>query len=110
MIIRRLENEDIDYYRDVIALASYAVTYATGKQLYSCNATIHEYDRYFVLKSYNTPIALFALFNENGVLYDFLRTEYGYTATSSQHIAKFKKWLTEKGLYDSTTAYIRFIP
>ena len=81
-----------------------------GKKLYSCNATIHEYNKYFVLKSYNTPIALFTLGTENGVLYDFLRTEYGYTATSSQHICKFRKWLEEKGLYDDSTVNVRFIP
>lgn len=106
----RLENADMEHYRRIISVASYAVTHAKGKKLYSCNATIHECDKYFVLKSYNTPIALFTLGTENGVLYDFLRTEYGYTATSSKHVCKFKKWLAEKGLYDDSTVYVRFIP
>lgn len=110
MAIRRLENEDIDYYRSVIAVASYVVTYAKGKKLYRCNATIHERGEYFVLKSYNTPIALFVLGTEHGVLYDFLRTEYGYTATSAQHICKFRKWLKEKGLYNDSTVNVRFVP
>ena len=104
----RLENEDMDY-RSIISAAYYAVTYAKGKKLYSCNATIHEYNKYFVLKSYNTPIALFALGTENGVLYDFFRTEC-YTATSSHHICKFRKWLKEKGLYNDYTVNVRFIP
>lgn len=106
----RLENADMEHYRRVISAASYAVTYAKGKKLYSCNATIHEYNKYFVLKSYNTPIALFTLGTENGVLYDFLRTEYGYTSTSAQHICKFRKWLKEKGLYDDSTVNVRFTP
>lgn len=106
----RLENADMEHYRSIISVASYAVMHAKGEKLYSCNATIHAYHNYVVLKSYNTPIALFTLGTQNGVLYDFLRTEYGYTATSSKHICKFRKWLEEKGLYDDSTVNVRFIP
>lgn len=42
-----------------------------------------------VLKSYNTIVAAYD--EVTGIGYDFLRKVYGYTATSSQHIAKFFK-------------------
>ena len=39
-----------------------------------------------LLISYNTFVA----FTIDGVMYDFLRYVYGYTATSAKHIAKFR--------------------
>lgn len=42
-----------------------------------------------ILISYNTMVA----FTINGVMYDFLRYVYGYTATSAQHIAKFRNFM-----------------
>ena len=59
-------------------------------KLYSCNAEIWGYMGILVLVSYGTPIAVYT---RDGSLYDCLRVVYGYTATSSQHISKFKKWL-----------------
>ena len=61
-------------------------------KLYSCNAEIWGYMGILVLVSYGTPIAVYT---RDGSLYDCLRVVYGYTATSSQHISKFKKWLPE---------------
>ena len=61
-------------------------------RLYSCNAEIWGYMGILVLVSYGTPIAVYV---RDGSLYDCLRVVYGYTATSSQHISKFKKWLAE---------------
>ena len=58
--------------------------------LYSCNAEIREYNGFFALVSYSTPIAVYA---PDKTLYDCLRIVYGYTATSNQHISKFSKWL-----------------
>lgn len=59
-------------------------------QLRSCRAKVYAYDtemgRVYVLKSYNT---LVAVIDECGVCYDFLRYVYGYTATSAKHISKF---------------------
>lgn len=61
-------------------------------RLRNCQATVHAYDtekgRVYVLKSYNTIVAMIG---ESGVCYDFLRYIYGYTATSAQHISKFFK-------------------
>ena len=63
-------------------------------RLYSCSAEIWGYHGVLALVSYGTPIAV--CIPEYGALYDCLRVVYGYTATSSQHISKFKKWLSEK--------------
>lgn len=88
------KNEDAKrYYRGIESILYYA--FNNGKKrfkLYSCNAEIWEYDGILVLVSYGTPIAVYAY---GCKLYDCLRVVYGYTATSSQHIAKFIKWLSE---------------
>ena len=57
------------------------------KQLRYCQATVAETEYFYILWSYNTPIA--AINKATGVCIDFLRLVYGYTATSAQHIAKF---------------------
>ena len=62
----------------------------TGMQyigrLRSCSAEVWASDSYYILRSYNTIIAII---DSNGILYDFLRMVYGYTATSAQHVNKF---------------------
>ena len=44
--------------------------------------------RYTVLRSYSTIVAYYD--HDSKVFCDILRAVYGYTATSAQHIAKFK--------------------
>ena len=61
-------------------------------KLYSCKAEIWGYMGILALVSYGTPVAVYT---RDGSLYDCLRVVYDYTATSSQHISKFKKWLVE---------------
>ena len=81
--------------------AFYILFFNKGKKLcklYSCNAEIWGYMGILVLVSYGTPIAVYT---RDGSLYDCLRVVYGYTATSSQHISKFKKWLAEKTILSS---------
>lgn len=89
------KNEDNkQYYRGIEGILYYVFT--NGKRrcrLYSCNAEILECSGILILVSYDTPIAVFA--PDDGSLYDCLRIVYGYTATSSQHISKFEKWLAE---------------
>ncbi len=89
------KNEDAKrYYKDIESLL-YSV-FNNGKKcckLYSCSAEIWECNGILALVSYGTPIAVFT--PSGGSLYDCLRVVYGYTATSSQHISKFKKWLAE---------------
>lgn len=88
------KNEDNKhYYIGIESILHYAFKH--GKKLfklYSCNAEILECDGILVLVSYGTTIAVYM---DKWSLYDCLRVVYGYTATSSQHISKFKKWLSE---------------
>ena len=58
-----------------------------AKQLRSCSATVLVTTNYFILRSYKTIVA--AIDRNTGIMYDFLRMVYGYTATSAQHITKF---------------------
>lgn len=52
-----------------------------------CKATFGRIGKYIYLRSYNTVVAFINTVTGEG--HDILRTEYGYTATSAQHIAKF---------------------
>lgn len=61
--------------------------YVVG-QLRTCNAQVLNFEDYYVLKSYNTIVA--AVSKSFGNSFDFLRLVYGYTATSAQHISKFR--------------------
>ena len=88
------KNEDAKrYYRGIEGILYYAFNHCKRLcKLYSCNAEIWECTGILVLVSYGTPIAVYT---DEWSLYDCLRVVYGYTATSSQHIAKFRKWLAE---------------
>ena len=57
------------------------------KRLRSCTAWVIETSNYYMLRSYETYVAV--IDKRNDTLYDALRIVYGYTATSAQHIAKF---------------------
>lgn len=48
-------------------------------------------DRYTALRSYYTIVAFYD--HERDTLYDVLRYEYCYTATSAKHIAKFRRMM-----------------
>jgi hypothetical protein len=58
-------------------------------QLRSCSAAVFATDSFYVLRSYNTIIAL--IDKASDTLYDGLRLVYGYTATSGKHVAKFRQ-------------------
>ena len=100
------KNEDSKrYYKEIESLLY--LVFNKGKKLcklYSCNAEIWGYMGILVLVSYGTPIAARTLYDST--LYDCLRVVYGYTATSSQHIYKFKKWLAENNY--SAKHFVRF--
>ena len=57
------------------------------KRLRSCNAHVLETPDFFILRSYNTIVAV--VDKDTGSTWDVLRAVYGYTNTSAQHIAKF---------------------
>lgn len=56
-------------------------------RLRQCQAYVYETAFYYVLRSYRTVVAVIS--KRNMALYDFSRFVYGYTAITSQHIAKF---------------------
>lgn len=58
-----------------------------GKRLRTCQAYVYETPSFYVLRSYNTVVAIIE--KSTGTCYDFLRVVYGYTNTSAQHICKF---------------------
>lgn len=80
------------------------------ERLRSCSATVIETEHYYILRSYNTLIA--CINKANDTCYDLLRTVYGYTATSAQHVAKFDAGAP--GAYETKTGaiedYLGFTP
>lgn len=62
---------------------------SVGKRLRSCQAYVYETPSFYVLRSYNTVVAIIE--KKTDTCYDFLRGVYGYTSTSAQHISKFDK-------------------
>lgn len=58
-------------------------------RLRSCSAEVLTTVRYHFLKSYDTIIAF--IDKNTDTCYDVLRYVYGYTPTSAQHVAKFRR-------------------
>lgn len=57
-------------------------------RLNHCQAWTQDFEGFTVLWSYNTAVAVYD--KSADTLYDILRAVYDYTATSAQHIAKFR--------------------
>ena len=57
-------------------------------RLNHCQAWTQDFESFIVLWSYKTAVAVYD--KSTDTLYDFLRAVYVYTATSAQHIAKFR--------------------
>lgn len=57
-------------------------------RLNHCQAWTQDFEGFTVLWSYKSPVAVYD--KSTDTLYDILRGTYGYTATSAQHIAKFR--------------------
>lgn len=78
--------------------------YSAKQRLRSCTAYKYYFKRegtpyeIVVLQSYSTVVAMAYIDEEDKriIVYDFLRIVYGYTSTSSQHIAKFRNEMREK--------------
>lgn len=58
------------------------------RRLRTCQAYVYETANYYLLKSYATFVAFIR--KSDCECFDILRNVYGYSATSSQHIAKFR--------------------
>lgn len=86
--MQNLSNEIcLDVFND--AMREYYENYRSRGQLRSCKAVVLETDSYYILRSYNTIVAIIDKAIDTG--YDCLRQVYGYTSTSAQHINKFFK-------------------
>lgn len=57
------------------------------KRLRTCSAVIIETTNYYILRSYQTYVAI--IDKTTGEIADVLRGVYGYKSTSAQHISKF---------------------
>lgn len=68
-------------------LVKIPVSNRISRNLRRCSAIVYETENYYILRSYNTIIA--CIDKAHDILIDVLRTEFGYTSTSSQHITKF---------------------
>lgn len=62
-----------------------------------CQAQIIETESYYVLRSYQSLVAVFS--KKTNIGYDFLRYVYGYTASSAKHISKFFKVFGVTNIY-----------
>ena len=59
------------------------------ERLRYCAAEVAKVGNWYVLRSYNTIVAI--IDTQTDTLIDFLRYVYGYTSTSAQHISKFNQ-------------------
>lgn len=68
---------------------SMKVGLSSPTRLRTCKAIVYNTidSEFIVLQSYNTIVAFIDL--ETHEAFDILRTQYGYTSTSAQHISKF---------------------
>lgn len=92
----RVYNECKEMYTELL---KHVITRAY--RLNNCQAWTIECGNYIILQSYNTFVAAYDEYSD--IMYDFLRYSYGYTATSAQHIAKFRKLVEPR-------AFCRYIP
>jgi len=72
-----------------------------SEPLYHCNAKVYKVGDYIILQSYYTVVAFIDI--KKQLFVDVLRMVYEYTATSAQHIAKFRKkysnYFNENNIY-----------
>ena len=88
---RNTEQESINIVCEDIynlAMKEYHSWSAKNSRLRHCTAWVYNTDNYYILRSYNTPIAVIE--KSTGTCVDLLRKVYGYTNTSGQHVAKFR--------------------
>lgn len=63
---------------------------AAWYRLYNCKAEWSQVGPWMLLRSYSTIVAAYNRVTDE--FFDFLRLVYGYTATSAQHITKFREF------------------
>lgn len=98
--MKKKEQIEVNVYieniiNDINALTRTLETPIKWRQLHRCSADIGIVNgTWILLKSYSTIVAAYNIYTDE--LFDFLRLVYGYTATSSQHIAKFRNYCRGK--------------
>lgn len=85
-----------DNYQKAIHEAVESNCYNKRKRLRTCQAWVYETDNYYLLRSFETIVAVIRKDNKQG--YDVLRGVYGYTARSAGQIAKFFSDYGDRGL------------
>lgn len=70
------------------------------RRLYGCSADWGQVGVWVLLRSYSTVVAAYNA--EKDEFFDFLRLVYDYTATSAQHITKFRNYCRSVTGHDST--------
>lgn len=84
-VINNYVLKNLDVFRDVEADAYWNYDHV---RLRYCSASVYETEDFIVLRSYNTIVAFINKHTQE--FFDVLRYVYGYTATSAQHISKFR--------------------
>lgn len=75
--------------REILVVSAELGKILSVQRLRTCQAHVYETDSYYLLKSYTTFVAFIR--KSDCECFDILRNVYGYSATSAQHISKFKK-------------------
>ncbi len=97
----KINNFAMDLYNR--AFGEYLYHYYDIKRLRSCQAEVITTENFYLLRSYNTIVAV--IDRDFGYQVDVLRNVYGYTATSAQHIAKFFNDYGVGGKYGKSITY-----
>lgn len=90
--IKNFKQEEINAKASAMyekALDELRTDYLDCMRLRTCQALVMETKNYYILRSYGTYVA--CIEKSSDTLVDVLRTVFGYTATSCQHISKFEK-------------------
>ena len=81
---------------DISALLRTSYEPIKWHRLYHCSADTCAVGDWILLRSYSTIVAAYNV--NTGEMFDFLRLVYWYTATSAQHIAKFRNFCRDINL------------
>lgn len=87
--VQRAVNEKVEYELEHYNGITEQLEIKEIGRLHQCQVFVYETDFYFVLRSYNTIVAI--IHKADMQLYDFSRYVYGYTVATAQHIAKFAR-------------------
>lgn len=75
--------------REILMVSAELGKVLSVRRLHTCQAYVYETDSYYLLKSWATFVAFIR--KSDGECFDILRNVYGFSRTSANLIAKFKK-------------------